>query len=51
MADMPDFKSGMPAFEDVLTDDEIYSVLDFIKSTWPKEIRETQAEMSRLNTE
>jgi len=50
MADMPDFKSGMPAFEDVLSDEQIRTVLDYIKSTWPDKIREAQAEMSRLNS-
>lgn len=35
--------SGMPAFEDVLTDDEIRDVLAFIRSTWPERIQEMQA--------
>lgn len=30
--------SGMPAFAELLTDDEIWSVLDYIKSTWPERI-------------
>ncbi len=30
--------SGMPAFAELLTDDEIWSVLEFIKSTWPERI-------------
>ena len=34
-----DFNSGMPAFEDSLTDEEISATLAFIKSRWPKEIR------------
>lgn len=50
LPDMPDFKSGMPAFEHVLTDDQIRTVLDYIKSTWPEKIRDAQAEMSRLNS-
>jgi len=51
MADMPDFKSGMPAFADRLADDEIHSVLEFIKSTWPEKIRDAQAEMSRRSAQ
>lgn len=37
-----DFKSGMPAFADVLTDDQILDILAFIRSTWPDEVREVQ---------
>jgi len=40
-------KSGMPAFADVLTVQEIEAVLVYIKSTWPEAIRERQ----RLLTE
>ncbi|SPH18253.1 Cytochrome c6 [Defluviimonas aquaemixtae] len=38
-----DFDSGMPAFADELTDQEIRNVLAFIKSTWPERQRELQA--------
>ena len=34
------FTSGMPAFGDLMTEDEIWAVLAFIRSTWPAEIRE-----------
>lgn len=37
------FVSGMPPFRDSLTDDEIWSVLAFIKSTWPERHRTRQA--------
>lgn len=37
------FKSGMPPFENVLSDAEIRAVLDYIKSTWPEDIRAVQA--------
>ncbi len=37
------FKSAMPAFEDILDDEEIISVLNYIKSTWPQEIRDIQS--------
>ncbi len=35
-------KSGMPAFGDILTDDEIRDVLAYIESTWPERIREAR---------
>ena len=35
--------SGMPAFEGILTDDEIRDVLAYIRSTWPERIQEMQA--------
>ena len=31
--------SGMPAYDGVLTDDEIIAVLSYIKSTWPADVR------------
>lgn len=36
--------SGMPAFGDVLTDREIWSILAYIQSTWPEPIRAVQAQ-------
>ena len=30
----------MPAYKDVLSDEEIIAVLSYIKSTWPKKIKE-----------
>ena len=46
-----DFNSGMPAFAELLTDEEIWSVLNFIKSTWPEKIRDAQEDISRQNPE
>jgi mono/diheme cytochrome c family protein len=40
--------SDMPAFESVLSDDEIAQILAYIKSTWPDEARRYQEERSRL---
>lgn len=40
---MPGGNSGMPAFADVLTDAQINNVLAWIRSTWPEEIRASQA--------
>ncbi len=36
------FKSRMPGFEETLTDEEIWAVLSYIKSTWPEEIQKRQ---------
>ena len=36
----PDYKSDMPAFEHIISDDEIITILSYIKSTWPPAIRE-----------
>ncbi len=41
------YKSDMPAFKDILTDDEIWAVLAYIKSTWPDEILARQREVER----
>ncbi len=38
-----EFDSGMPGFGDQLTDQEIWNVLGYIKSTWPEEIQDMQA--------
>ena len=43
----PKYESDMPAFGGKLPDDEIWAVLAYIKSHWPAEIREAQAEMTR----
>ncbi|MBL6933294.1 MAG: c-type cytochrome [Rhodospirillales bacterium] len=37
------FISGMPGFGDVLSDDDIWASLAFIKSRWPEEIRKRHA--------
>lgn len=36
--------SVMPAYEDVLSDEEISAVLAYLKSTWPPDIRQAQAQ-------
>ena len=36
----PNYRSGMPSYEDVLSDDEIIAVLSYIRSTWPDRIRD-----------
>ncbi len=37
------FDSGMPGFGKQLSDQDIWNILGFVKSTWPQRIRETQA--------
>ena len=37
------YRSAMPAFEDVITDDEIWDILAFIRSTWPSRVQQIQA--------
>lgn len=41
-----DFDSGMPGFGDTLSDEEIWNILAYIKSTWPDRERDVQAERS-----
>lgn len=43
------FKSAMPGFEDQLTDREIATVIAYIKSSWPKEIRDRQQSISEMD--
>lgn len=43
----PKYESDMPAFGEVLSDEEIWAVLAYIKSSWPREIRTAQYEMTR----
>ncbi len=40
---MSGFASGMPAFEQTLSDDEIWDVLAYIRSTWTDRERDVQA--------
>lgn len=36
---VPGYRSDMPAYGDVLTDEQIWAVLAYIKSRWPEDIR------------
>lgn len=40
----PRYESDMPAYGDVLTDDEIVAVLAYIKSSWPPKVLQAQKE-------
>nr|WP_245710977.1 c-type cytochrome [Citreimonas salinaria] len=41
------YESDMPGFGDILSDEDIRSVLAYIKSTWPERERAYQEEVSR----
>jgi mono/diheme cytochrome c family protein len=43
----PGYESDMPAFAGVLSDQQIWAVLAYIKSTWPPEVRERQSARDR----
>jgi mono/diheme cytochrome c family protein len=43
------FTSGMPGFGEVLSEDEIWTILAFIKSTWPARLQEVQASRTRVH--
>lgn len=43
----PNYVTNMPAYENALSDDEIIAVLSYIKSTWPRHIRERHDEMEK----
>ena len=43
----PKYESDMPAFGSVISDEEIWAVLAYIKSSWPTDIRKAQHEMTR----
>ena len=40
------YESDMPAFKDILTDDQIWAVLNYIKNRWPEETQKIQQEMT-----
>ncbi len=42
----PGYQSDMPAFAGTLSDEEIWAVLAYIKSSWPPEIRKAQREVT-----
>jgi len=43
----PNYKSDMPAWGDTLKDKDIWAVLAYIKSRWPAEKREAQAQVTQ----
>jgi mono/diheme cytochrome c family protein len=48
---MKDYKSVMPVYEGVLTDEEIVAVLSWIKAQWPPHLREWQEQVNRQHLE
>jgi mono/diheme cytochrome c family protein len=36
----PDYASNMPAYDGILTDADIIATFSYIKSTWPRDIRD-----------
>ena len=45
------FTSGMPGFENVLTDEQIWEILAFIRSTWPMHIQDAHATRHQFGSE
>jgi mono/diheme cytochrome c family protein len=43
----PGYETDMPAFAGVLTDEEIWGVLAYIKSRWPQRIRDLHDDINR----
>jgi mono/diheme cytochrome c family protein len=41
------YESDMPGYEGTLTDDEIWAVLSYIKSRWPREVQVRHDQMSQ----
>ena len=46
----PGYESDMPAFGGVLTDEQIWAVLAYLKSTWPLEIQARQSILKQQAT-
>lgn len=47
VANMPDYRSGMPVYEAKLSDEEIVAELSYIKSRWPPSVRARHDELNR----
>lgn len=45
---LADYRSAMPAFEHVLSDEQIRDVLSWIKAQWPPEIQARHDEINRI---
>ncbi len=46
LINQPDYRTAMPIYEGVLSDEEILSVLSWIKSQWPPEIQRRHDEIN-----
>ena len=47
VANMPDYRSGMPVYEGKLSDEEIVAALSYIKSRWPPSVRARHDELNQ----
>ena len=47
LIDQPDYKTAMPVYGGVLSDDEIVAVLSWIKAQWPPDVRARHDEINR----
>lgn len=47
----PEYRSAMPAYEAILSDEEIVAALSYIVSLWPQPEREWQEEVNRTQLE
>jgi mono/diheme cytochrome c family protein len=47
-ANLKDYKTRMPAYDGVLSDDDIIAVLSFIKSRWPTDVQRRHDELNRV---
>ena len=50
-AGLDDYKSNMQPFRDILSDDQIIAALSYIKSRWPREIRDRHDQMNAARAE
>ncbi|WHZ12231.1 MAG: Cytochrome c family protein [Burkholderiaceae bacterium] len=46
LINQPDYRTAMPIYDGVLSDDEIVAVLSWIKTQWPPEIRRRHDEIN-----
>ena len=44
--DIADFNSGMPSFDGIIPDEEIWDIIAFIRSTWPERERQFQKNLN-----
>jgi mono/diheme cytochrome c family protein len=46
---LKDYKSAMPAYENILSDEEIFAALSYIKSQWSEDVRRRHDTMNKSN--
>lgn len=44
-----EFDSGMPGFGDILKDQQIRNILGYMRSTWPDNVKQAQAERTKAD--